>query len=321
MKKVCGWMLAAAATAIVSSAQAGEVYPVRAINIVVPYSPGGSSDATARLLAQGLGKVLGQSVVVENKPGAGGNIGAAYVAKARPDGYTLLFATSSHATNMTLYKSLNYDLIKDFAPVSLVSYIPNVLVVNEKFPAKNLKEFIDIVQSKKIPINYGSAGNGSSSHLAGALFNELAHGQMTHIPYKGGAPANQDLLAGRLQAVFAPMVEVLPFIESGRLRALGVTTPKRSSRLPDVPAIDEALPGYKAALWNSLMAPKGTDPAIVAKLAQAVKTVIDEPATKKILASQGTLGIASTPEDFAKLLPGEIKTWGQMVKISGATVE
>jgi tripartite-type tricarboxylate transporter receptor subunit TctC len=301
-------------------AQAAE-YPESPISIVVPYTPGGSSDYTARVVARGLSKVLGQAVIVENKPGAGGNIGATYVGQSKPDGYTLLFAVSSHATNMTLYKSPNFDLIKDFAPISLVSYIPNVLVVPKDFPSNNLAEFIAEAKKPGAQINYGSAGNGSSSHLAAALFNKMTGAHMDHIPYKGGAPANQDLLAGRLQAVFAPMVEVLPFIETGKMKALGVTTAKRSSRLPNVPAIDEALPGYKAVLWNSLMAPKGADPAIVNKLANAVKAVLANPETKKMLESQGTQVVGSTPAEFAQLLPQEVKAWAELVKISNASID
>jgi tripartite-type tricarboxylate transporter receptor subunit TctC len=296
-------------------------YPESPVSIVVPYTPGGSSDYTARVVARGLSKILGQSVVVENKPGAGGNIGAAFVAQSRPDGHTLLFAVSSHATNMTLYKSPNYDLVKDFSPISLISYIPNVLVVPKDFPANNLAEFIGEVKKPAAQVNYGSAGNGSSSHLAAALFNKMAGGHMDHIPYKGGAPANQDLLAGRLQAVFAPMVEVLPFIDTGKMKALGVTTAKRSARLPNVPAIDEALPGYKAVLWNSLMAPKGTDPAIVNKLANAVKAVLANPDTRKQLESQGSQVVASSPAEFGQLLPQEVKAWAELVRISNASID
>jgi tripartite-type tricarboxylate transporter receptor subunit TctC len=320
MQTILRSTVVAVSMACALGAQAG-TYPERVVTVVVPYSPGGSSDQTARVVARGLTKVLGQTVIVENKPGAGGNIGAAFVRQSSPDGYTLLFAVSSHATNMTLYKNPNYDLVKDFAPVSLISYIPNVLVVPTDFPAKNLGEFIAAAKKPGAKIFYGSAGNGSSSHLAAALFNEKAGLGMEHIPYKGGSPANQDLLTGRLQAVFAPMVEVLPFIETGKMKALGVTTEKRSSRLPDVAAIGEVLPGYKAVLWNSLMVPKGTDPAVVARLASAVKTVLQDPETRKLFETQGTQLVGSSSEEFARLLPQEVKAWGELVKISNASID
>ena len=296
-------------------------FPDHAITIVAPFSAGGSTDATARLLAEGLTTALGQSVVIENRAGAGGNIGAGVVAQAKPDGYTLLMATSSHATNVTLYKDLNYNLLTDLTPVSQTAYIPNVLVVNKDYKAKTLQELIALVKSGDKGINYGSAGNGSSQHLSGALFNHMLKGHMTHVPYKGGAPANQDLLGGRIQVIFSPLVEVLPYLQSGRLIALGVTTPQRSPKLPDVPAIAEALPGYEAVLWNGLFAPAGTPPAIVKTLSQAVKKVLAQPKVETTFESQGTVGVGNTPEEFAKLLPEEVKKWGNLVKISGARID
>ena len=235
------------------TSQAAE-WPDRPVSLVVPFSAGGSTDATARMLAQKLGDVLGQRVIVENKPGAGGNIGSAFVAKAKADGQTLLMATSTIATNVSLYKSTGFNLQKDLIPVSQVAMIPNVLVVNNDVPTKTLKEFVDYVQQKKAPINYGSAGNGSSAHLAGALFNSMANGAMVHVPYKGGAPANTDLIGGQLQALFSPLVEVLPYIEGGKVRVLAVTTQSRSPRLPNVPAVSEVLPGYEIVLWNGVFA-------------------------------------------------------------------
>ncbi|MEJ8827350.1 tripartite tricarboxylate transporter substrate binding protein [Variovorax humicola] len=291
------------------------------ITLVVPFAAGGSTDSTARLLAVKLGKELGQQVIVENKVGAGSNIGSAYVAKAAPDGYTLLFATSAIATNVTLYKSTGFDLRKDLAPVSEVALIPNVLVVNNELPAKTLPEFVDFVQKKKVGVSYGSAGSGSASHLSGALFNSMAKGDMLHVAYKGGAPANTDLIGGQIQAVFAPLIEVLPFIEGGKLRALGVTTKTRSQRLPDVPAITEALPGYEVALWNGVFAPAATPPAVVEKIAAAIQKAAQDPAVKKALADQGSVPVANTPAEFKKIVDQEIDKWGRLVKLSGATVD
>ncbi|RZL96117.1 MAG: tripartite tricarboxylate transporter substrate binding protein [Variovorax sp.] len=293
----------------------------KTITMVVPFAAGGSTDSTARLLADKLSKELGQQVIVDNKVGAGSNIGSAYVAKAAPDGYTLLFATSTLATNVTLYKSTGFDLRKDLAPVGQVALIPNVLAVNNNLPVKSLQDFVEYVQKKKEPVNYGSAGSGSASHLSGALFNSMAKGDMLHVAYKGGAPANTDLIGGQIQAVFAPLVEVLPFIEGGKLRALGVTTKARSQRLPNVPAIAEALPGYEVALWNGVFAPAATPPAIVDKVAAAVQKATQDPAVRKALADQGSVPVGNTPAEFKKIVDQEIDKWGKLVKLSGATVD
>lgn len=308
-----------AATGLTSHAQD---WPARkVITLVVPFAAGGSTDATARLVAEKLGKELGQQVLVDNRVGAGGNIGSAYAAKAAPDGYTLLFATSTIATNVSLYKSTGFDLRKDLLPVSQVALIPNVLTVNNNFPAKSLQEFVEYAQTKKGPVNDGSAGSGSASHLSGALFNSMAKGDMQHVAYKGGAPANTDLIGGQIQAVLAPLVEVLSFIEGGKLRALGVTTKTRAQRLPNVPAIAESLPGYEIALWNGVFAPAATPPAVVDKLAAAIRKVMQDPAGRKTLAEQGSTPVGSSSAEFKKILDPEIEKWGKLVKLSGATVD
>lgn len=291
------------------------------ITMVVPFAAGGSTDATARLLADKLGKELGQQVVVENRAGAGSNIGSAYVAKAAPDGYTILFATSTIATNVSLYKNMGFNLSKDLVPVSQFAQIPNVLTINNILPTNTLKEFSDYARENKGPINYGSAGSGSASHLSGALFNSLAKGSMVHIAYKGGAPANTDLIGGQIQAVFAPMSEVLPFIDSGKLRALAVTTKERSSRLPNLPAVAEVLPGYEITLWNGVLVPKSTPPEIVTKLAAATQKAAADPVVRKTLTEQGSIPIGNTPEQFSKALTAEIDKWAELVKLSGAQVD
>ncbi|MBP0622399.1 tripartite tricarboxylate transporter substrate binding protein [Cupriavidus consociatus] len=313
---------AAACAAIVClAANAGEWPAQKPITLVVPLAAGGSTDSTARLLAERLGKEIKQQIIVENRAGAGGNIGAAYVAKANPDGYTLLMATSTIATNVTLYKSMGFDLRKDLIPVSQVALIPNVLVVNNNVPAKTLPEFIDYVQKKKGPITYGSAGNGTASHLSGALFNSMAHADMLHIPYKGGAPANADLIGGQIQAVFAPMVEILPFIDGGKLRPLAVTTKGRSTRLPNVPAVTESLPGFEVTLWNGVFAPANTPQPVVDKLAAGIQKVLQDPAVRKTLADQGSTAVGNKPAEFRKIVDSEIDKWGKLVKLSGASVE
>jgi tripartite-type tricarboxylate transporter receptor subunit TctC len=287
----------------------------------VPLAAGGSTDTTARLLAEKLAGVLGQRVVVDNKAGAGGNIGAAFVSRAPADGYTLLMHTSTVATNVSLYKDMGFDLQKDLIPVSQVALIPNVLMVNNDIPARTLKEFVELIKQKKTAMNFGSAGNGTSQHLSGALFNHLAGGEMVHVPYKGGAPANADLLAGQIQAVFSPLVEVLPYIETGKLRPLAVTTKARSPRIPNVPAVNEVLPGYEVVLWNGVFAPAGTSPAIVNKLNSAIRQVLQDPVVRKTLAEQGSTPVGNSPAEFKQVLAGEIDKWGKLVKLSGARVD
>lgn len=313
--------LAASLAAAGFACHAADWPSAKVVTLVVPFAAGGSTDATARLLAEKLGKELGQQVVVDNRAGAGSNLGSAFVAKAAPDGYTLLLATSTIATNPSLYKSTGFDLRKDLVPVSQVALIPNVLTVNNSVPAKTLQEFVDHVRQKKAPVSYGSAGNGSASHLSGALFNSMAKGDMLHVPYKGGAPANIDLMGGQIQAVFSPLVEVLPHIESGKLRALAVTTKDRSPRLPNVPAVTEALPGFEVALWNGVFVPAATPPAVVDKLAAAIRKVTQDAALRKTFADQGSTPVGNMPADFKKLLDQEIDKWGKLVKLSGASVE
>jgi tripartite-type tricarboxylate transporter receptor subunit TctC len=289
--------------------------------LVVPFSPGGSTDITARLLADKLRALLGQPVIVENRGGAGGNIGAAAVAKAAPDGYTLLMATSTHVTNPSLYKNMSYDVLKDFAPVTQTAFIPNVLVVNKDLPVKNLEDFVHYVKEKKGPVNYGSSGSGTSQHLAGALFNNMAGGAMVHVPYKGGGAAVVDLLAGQIQAYYGAISEVVSYINAGRLRALAVTTKGRSQRYPDLPAVNEVLPGYEVTLWNGILAPAGTPAAIIDKLNGAIKKVLQDSEMQKKLAEQGATPVGSSPEEFRKFMASEVKSWAGIVKTSRVNAE
>ena len=299
----------------------GTTYPTKPITLIVPYAPGGSTDITARLIAEHLSKRLGQQVVAENRAGAGGNIGANVVAQAAPDGYTLLMAPSSLVANISLYKSLPYDFRKDLEPISRIAMIPNVLVIGADSKINTFTEFIDAAKAAKPPLNYGSAGSGSSQHLAGALFANTIKIEMGHVPYKGGAPALVDLMGGRLDAVFAPLVEVLPYIQGKKLKALAVTTPMRSLALPDVPTVAETFPGFDITLWNSIMTRSGTPPEIIAKLHQAIQEVLAQPDVLQTLRAQGSNPSGNTPSDFKALIAQEVPKWAEVIKVSGAETQ
>jgi tripartite-type tricarboxylate transporter receptor subunit TctC len=291
-------------------AAAAEAWPANPLKLVVTFPPGGSTDVTARLVAEKLRADLGRPVIVDNKPGAGGNIGADFVAKAAPDGYTLLMATSSHVTNRTLYKSLPYDFVQDLSPVSRVAFIPNMLVVNPANVRVNtLAEFIKYVKDTgaKARLNYGTGGNGTSHHLATALFASMVGVDMEHVPYKGGAPAAAALLGGQVQVLFAPLVEVQSFVEAGKLKGLGVTTRERSPLYPAVPAIGEALPGYEVALWNGIMLPAGTPADVVGKLNTAIVKALAQADIKQRLAEQGSNPAPNSPAEFRQFIAGEFR--------------
>lgn len=298
-----------------------QTWPARPITMVVPFAAGGSTDITARMLAEKLGAILGQNIVVENRTGAGGNIGAAAVARANPDGYTILLHTSTLTANVSLYKNMGLNVQKDLVPVSQVALIPNVLMVNNDFQAKTLADFVEVVKQKKVAINYGSSGSGASNHLAGVLFNNMVGGDMVHVPYKGGSLANNDLLAGQIQAVFSPLVEVLGFVDSGKLRPLGVTTKSRIAKFPNMPAIAEVLPGFEIVLWNGIFVPAGTPKEVIQKLSNAVQSVLQDPSVLAKLAEQGSTPIKSNPDDFKKVIDAEIVKWGDLIKMAGARVD
>ncbi|HTD89285.1 MAG TPA: tripartite tricarboxylate transporter substrate binding protein [Burkholderiales bacterium] len=311
-------------TAYAACAVSAEAWPSNAIKLIVTFPAGGSTDVTARLIAEKLRTELGRSIVVDNRPGAGGNIGADMVAKAAPDGYTLLMATSTHVTNRTLYKSLPYDFVQDLAPVSRIAFVPNLLVVNPAYTrAANLAEFIKLAKNTGVGarLNYGSGGNGTSHHLATALFNSMVGVEMEHVPYKGGAPAAAALLGGQVQVLFAPLVEVLSFVEAGKLKGLGVTTRQRSSLFPDIPAIGEMLPGYEVALWNGIVIPANTPADIVNKLNSAIIKALNQPDIKQKLAEQGSDPAGNSPAEFRQFIAGEVEKWAKIVRISGAKVD
>ena len=261
-------------------------------------------------------------MVVENRGGAGGNIGADAVAKADPDGYTLLMATSStFAANPNLYKTLPFDVQKDFAPITVTAFIPNLLVVNPSVPANNVADFIAYLKANPDKLNYASAGNGTSQHLSGELFNSLAGVRMTHVAYRGGAPAVSDLLGGQVQVIFAPLVEVIQQVRAEKLKALGITTAKRSPLLPEVPTILESLPGYQVALWNGLLAPAKTPPEIIDRVNRATIEALRSPEVKAKLAEQGSEPVGNTPAEFKAFIESELVKWRRLVEISGATVQ
>ena len=312
---------AAAATFALAAAAAAAAYPDRPIRLVVPYTPGGVTDALARVLAKGLSDRLGQSVIVENRGGGGANIGADAVAKAAPDGYTLLMGSAAtHAINSSLYKSLPYDHIKDFAPITQVAQVPNILVVHPSVPAKDVRELIAYAKANPGKLNFGSSGAGGTIHLSGELFKTLAGVDMLHVPYKGSAPAVSDLLGGQVQVMFDS--SVVPHVKSGRLRALAVTSSKRSTALPDVPTMAEAgLPGYESTAWFGVLAPAGTPQAILARLHDEMVAVLKDPATQAWMKQQGFDGIGDTPAQFAAYIRKETDKWAKVVKASGATAE
>jgi len=306
---------AAAAFALAAAAQS---FPTRPIAMVVPFAAGGNNDVSGRIIAQEMGKGLGQPVVVENKTGAGGAIGATFVAKAKPDGYTVGFLSSGPlAGNASLYKSLPYDSLKDFVPVARTTTSPSVLVVHPSVPASTLKEFVDYLKAHPKKVNYGTSGTGSSPHLSGVLFEQMAGVEMTVVPYRGGNQVNADLLSGQIQASFSPILEVVPHIQAGKLKAIAVTSAKRSPLLPQVPAIAEMLPGYEVITWNGIVAPAGTPPEIVARLnAEAVK-VVNAPEVKAQLLQLGLEAAPSTPAEFGAYIKSEIANFARLVKLAG----
>ena len=305
-----------------ATAQAETAWPTRPIKIMVGFAAGGSTDVTARIIGQALAQRLGQPVIIENRPGAGGNIAADATAKADPDGYTLLMTTSStFAANPSLYKSLPFDVQKDFAPITLTAFIPNLLVVNPSVPANNVAEFIAYLKANPGKLNFGSAGNGTSQHLSGELFNSLADVRIVHVAYRGGAPAVTDLLAGQVQVIFAPLVEVIQQVRAEKIKALGITTAKRSSLLPDVPTIAESLPGYEVTLWNGLLAPARTPPEIIERINRAAVDALRSEEVKTKLAEQGSEPVGDTPAEFKVFIDSELVKWRRLVELSGATVQ
>jgi len=303
-------------------AHAQSDYPTRPVTLVVPFPAGGSTDLVARLIAARMVSELGQQIVIDNRGGAGGNIGSAVVAKANPDGYTILMGTvATHALNPALYKKMPYDAVKDFTPISLLALIPNVLVVTPNFPAKNVKELIEMVKAKPGEYSYASSGNGTPLHLSGELFKKMAGVDMIHVPYKGAGPALVDVMAGHVPIMFDNLPPSLEQIRAGKLRGLAVTTKERVPSLPDVPTIAETLPGYETYSWNAFFAPAGTPKEIVAKLNAASLKALADPEVSSRLKDLSATPVGSTPEELAAHVKTELAKWAPVVRDSGASLD
>ncbi|MGO4329317.1 tripartite tricarboxylate transporter substrate binding protein [Cupriavidus sp. 2TAF22] len=299
-------------------ASAQPQYPAKPIRLVVPFSAGSATDILARIIGTKMGESGHWQVVVDNRPGAGGTLGATTVAKSAPDGYTLILVSVGHAINATLYPKLGYDTLKDFAPVSLVASVPNVLVVNAASPYKSVRDIVAAAKAKPGAMNFDSAGSGSSTHLSGEMFKIQAGIDIMHIPYKGTGEALTDVMAGRGDMMFAPTVSAMPFVKQGRLRALAVTTPKRAAALPDIPAVAESgLPGYAFDSWFGILAPASTPKEIVSALNAEIGKALAAPDVRERLAAQGAEPRSSTPQEFASYIQAEIVKLAPVVKQSG----
>jgi len=306
----------------VAPAAGAQDWPTRPIRMVVPYPPGGPTDIVARVVGQKLSERLGQTVVVDNRPGAGGNIGADAVAKAAPDGYTMLVATTAHAINMTLFSKPGYNTRTDFAPVSMLTSGPLVLVTAPSTPAGSVAELVAMARANPGKVTFASSGNGQSTHLAAELFDSMAGVRMTHVPYKGSAPALTDVMAGQATVMFDTMLSAMPFVRDGKLRALAITGATRSPAAPDVPTMAQAgLPGYEATAWNALLVPAGTPAAVQSRLSEALKAVLNQDDVRARFASQGFVATWTSPADTGQFIAREIDKWGKVVKASGATID
>jgi tripartite-type tricarboxylate transporter receptor subunit TctC len=296
-------------------------YPTRSIRFVVGYPPGGATDILARLIGQRLSERLGQQFVIENKPGAGNNIGTETVVNAEPDGYTVLLINPANFINGSLYTNLNFNFIRDIAPVASFNRVPNVMTVAPDVPAKTVAEFIAYVKANPGKVNMASSGNGTSVHLSGELFMAMSGAKMVHVPYRGAAPAITDMLGNRVQVIFDNMPSIIGHIGPGSLRALAVTTATRSPELPDVPTVAETVPGYEASALFGMGAPKKTPPEIIAKLNKEINAVLAEPEIKKRLIELGGEPLIGSPEAFGAMIAAETEKWEKVVKFSGAKIE
>jgi tripartite-type tricarboxylate transporter receptor subunit TctC len=305
-------------------------WPSKPVRVVVPFASGGTTDILARALAPELQKAFGQTFLIDNKPGAGGNTGAAEVAKAAPDGHTLLMGTvGTHAINAALYPKMPFDPIKDFAPISLVAGVPNVMVLNpamaQKYGIRNVADFIKAAKANPGKFNMASSGNGTSIHLAGELFKSMSGTFMVHFPYRGSGPALVDLMGGSMDVMFDNLPSAMPHIKSGRLLALAVTSAKRSEALPDVPTVAEAggptLKGFEATSWFGLLAPAGTPPEVINRVQQETAKALSQPQLKERLQAQGAIPSGITPTEFTKLIAAESAKWAKVVKAAGAKVD
>lgn len=311
-------LLSALALCALTGATAAQGYPEKPVTMVVPFPAGGSADLVARAVAEHMSAAWKQNVLVSNRPGASGNIGTEAVTRSAADGYTLLYGTTALSSSPAVYARLGYDVLADLVPVSLIVKQANVLVVHPSLPAKSVKALIALDKSSPNTLNSASAGVGSSNHLALVLFNMLSGAKIGHVPYKGAAPAVADTMGGHVHMTFAPVAAAVPPVQSGKLRALGISAVKRSTALPGVPTIHEAgVPGYEAGGWNAMLAPAGTPRDIVLKVNQAVHAALASPRLQQLLARSGAEAAAGTPEEFARFLKAEVVKWGKVVKAAG----
>ncbi|CAM3719632.1 LacI family transcriptional regulator [Bordetella sputigena] len=316
VRRLIAWLCLAACSSVANA------YPERPIRIVLGFPAGGGADVVLRTVTPGLAEELGQPVIVDNRPGAGGNLGMDMVAKSPPDGYTLLMAAPGLATNASLYENLPFDPAKDFTAVGMVSSVPNVLVVNPALPVHTVAQLIDYAKEHPGELNYASSGIGTSLHLAGALFERDAGVKLTHVPYRGGPAATNDLISGQVQLMFNVLPLAVPQVKAGKLRALAVTGPTRSPALPDVPTMMEAgVKGYTAITWNGIVAPAGTPAPIVNRLNAALQKVLDRPDVQKTFAGMGQDVVKDTPQEFDAMLKAETAKWRQVIEAAGIKAE
>jgi tripartite-type tricarboxylate transporter receptor subunit TctC len=314
-------MAAALAAATFSGGALAVDYPTRPVKWVVPYTPAGTTDVLARIVAQYLSEKMGQQFVVENKPGGGNNIGTEYALRSPPDGYTMLLVNPANGINQTLYKNLNFSIVNDMQPVAGLVRSPNVMEVTNSFPAKSVKEFIDYCKANPGKINMASSGSGTSVHMSGELFMMMTGCKMTHIPYKGAGPALQDLIGGQVHVLFDNMPSSIGHIRGGAIRPLGVTTTERSPALPDVPTVADTVPGYEASAWFGIGMPKGTPRDIVDKVNAQIQEMFKDPAMLKKLADLGGVPLKGSADDFGNVVKSEVEKWSKVVTASGAKVE
>jgi tripartite-type tricarboxylate transporter receptor subunit TctC len=313
-----GAVLAPFATGVCNA----QPYPSKAVRFIVPYPPGGGVDALARGISPKLSERLGQPIIIDNRGGAGGNIGTEVAARTPPDGYAMMMGAAALAINASLYEKLSFDPVKDFTPVSLLASTPNIVTVHPSLPVKNMRELIALAKATKGGINYGSAGNGTTSHLAAELLRSMAKIELVHIPYKGTTGALIALLGGEAPLMLAPALTVLPQIQAGKLRALAITSTRRSSVLPNLPTVAESgLPGFEASQWYGVLLPAGASAEIIGRLNREIVAVLKLPEVSEALARDGTIAIGSTPAEFAAYLRSEIDKWAKVVKASGARVD
>ena len=312
----------ALALALAAESVCAQSYPSKPIRLIIPFSAGGPSDVLARLLQPGLSEALGQSVIIDNRVGASGTVGTEAVAKAAPDGYTLLATFASHAQNASLYPKLGYDTVKDFAPITLIATVPNILVINPSLPVKTVKELVALAKKHPDEILYASIGNGTPAHLSAELFNSMAGIRMTHVPYKGAAASIVALISGETQLTFTTVLVAMPHIKSGRLRALGVASLKRSTVLPDVPTIDEAgVRGYESNAWYGLLAPARTPQPILDQLHRETVKTLQNNDVRDNLKGQGAEPVGNAPREFAVIIADEIEKWRRVVLATGARAD